>query len=140
VVDEQITCAVGLLTITPALIDPHGEPVNRVLVPVRGKISRSLEVRSVFVSAAIVDATRDFESFIAATVIVATIVPIGPILMVRAAIVPVKAFVLLVLAMLSLVHSLPVVMAIMRLDGRGEHEGQQKRPDGEDDGCDSFHG
>jgi hypothetical protein len=125
VVDEQIACAVRVLTITPALIDPHGEPVNRVLVPVRGKVSRSLEVRSVLVSATIVDATRDFESFIAVTAFIATIVPIRPVLVVRAAIVLVEALVLLVLAMLSLVHSLPVVMAITRLDGRCEHESQQ---------------
>ena len=42
-------------------------------MPVRGKVSRSLEVRSVLVSATIVDAARDFESFIAVTAFVATV-------------------------------------------------------------------
>ena len=136
-VDEQIAFTVGVLTVTPSVIEPHREAVDGVTVSVRGKVSRSLEVRPELVAPVIVDAAWDIEPVIAVTVVVTTVLSVGPILVVGAT---VEVLDLFVLALMPVVDSVPVVMAIIRCNGCREDEGQQERAGGEDDGCDAFHG
>jgi hypothetical protein len=140
VVDEQIAFTVDVLTVTRSVIDPHREAVNGVTVPVRGKVSRPLEVRPELVAPVIVDAARDIEPLIAVTVVVTMVVSVEPILAVVATVVTVEVLDLFVLALMPVVDSVPVIMATLRFDGGCEDESQQERAGGEDNGCDAFHG
>jgi len=133
VVEEQFVVAVGVFAIAPPAIDPHREQVDRVTVPVRGKVDRSFIERPILVAPVIVDPARDVETVEAVTAFDATVVPVEPVLAILTPFVPIKT-------LMPVVDSVPAVMTTVRLGGHGEGQRERERNGGNGDLGDAFHG
>jgi hypothetical protein len=131
VIQEEFVVAVEMLAEPRSVTDPYREPVDRVTVVVRGKVDAPFVVRPVSAAPVVVDPVRDVEAMVFAR----AIVPVG------AMVVPVELFVLLVLALMSVLDPVSLwVPAAMSLGGCGEGQSEQERCGGKGDLGDTSHG
>ena len=136
-IQEEFVVAVEMLAEPRSVTDPYREPVDRVTVVVRGKVDAPFVVRPVSAAPVVVDPVRDVEAMVFARAIVPerAIVPVG------AMVVPVELFVLLVLALMSVLDPVSLwVPAAMSLGGCGEGQSEQERCGGKGDLGDTSHG